>query len=142
MNKKERRDEIMSSITFSKKDLASLIDHHIALLERFGISDEAPFSVIFFSLEDKKEIDNVEIFQRILRQTDALFQIENHFLVMLPGTDWNGATEVLSGIQDFLSQEPQDNIVSFPEDGKNASELLTKLQTLIEDNSNHIVKLI
>ena len=39
----------MSSITFTKKDLASLVDHHIALLERFGISDEAPFSIIYFS---------------------------------------------------------------------------------------------
>lgn len=132
----------MSSIIFSKKDLASLIDHHIALLERFGIQEEAPFSVIFFSLEDKKEIDSIEIFQRILRQTDALFQVDNHFLVMLPGTDWNGATEVLSGIQEFLSQEPQDNIVCYPDDGDNANELLRKLQNLIEDNSNHIIKLV
>ncbi len=132
----------MSSITFSHQDLASLIDHHIALLERFGIRDEAPFSVIFFSLENRKEIDSVEIFQRILRQTDALFQVDNHFFVMLPGTDWNGATEVLSGIQEFLAQPAQDNIVSFPEDGDNANQLLRKLQNLIEDNSDYIIKLV
>jgi hypothetical protein len=129
----------MSSIAFSKSDLSSLIDHHIALLERFGIKDEAPFSVIFFSLEDKKELDSIEIFQRILRQTDALFEVDNHFVVMLPGTDWNGATEVLSGIQEFLGQKPQDNIVTFPEDGENATEMLRKLENLIEDNSDLIV---
>jgi hypothetical protein len=132
----------MSSIVFSHKDLASLIDHHIALLERFGIKDEAPFSVIFFSLENKKEVDSIEIFQRILRQTDALFQVDNHFLVMLPGTDWNGATEVLSGIQEFLSQDACDNIVCFPDDGSDSTELLRKLQNLIEDNSNIIIKLV
>ncbi len=132
----------MSSIIFSKKDLVSLIDHHIALLERFGITDEAPFSIIYFSLEDKEEVDSIEVFQKILRQTDALFQVENSFIVMLPGTDWNGATELLSGIQDFLDQKAQDNIVSFPEDGKNAKILLRKFQDLIEDNCEDIVKLV
>jgi len=131
----------MSSITFSKKDLNSLVDHHIALLERFGITDEAPFSIIYFSLRDKEEVDNIEIFQKILRQTDALFQVGNAFAVMLPGTDWNGATELLAGIQDFLNQEPEDNIVSFPEDGTSSKVLLRKLENLIEDNSGDIVKL-
>lgn len=132
----------MSSITFSKNDLNSLVDHHIALLERFGITDEAPFSIIYFSLKDKQEVDNIEIFQKILRQTDALFQVENAYAVMLPGTDWNGATELLSGIQDFLNQEPEDNIVSFPEDGTSSKILLRKLENLIEDNSGDIVKLL
>jgi hypothetical protein len=129
----------MSSITFSKKNIHALIDHHIALLERFGIKDEAPFSLIYFSLDKKKELDNVEIFKRILRQTDALFKIDKSFVVLLPGTDWNGATEVLAGIQEFLSQEPQDNVVSFPEDGENSETLLKKLETIIEDNTNEIV---
>ena len=132
----------MSSITFAKKDLISLVNHHIALLERFGITNEAPFSIIYFSLENREEVDSIEIFQKILRQTDALFQVQNSFVVMLPGTDWNGATELLSGIQDFLDQSTQDNIVTFPEDGKNAKILLRKLQDLIEDNSNNIVKLV
>jgi len=132
----------MSSITFAKKDLNSLIDHHIALLERFGLSEEAPFTIIYFSLKDRKEIDSIEIFQKILRQTDALFQVKNAFIVMLPGTDWNGATELLSGIQDFLDQSAQDNIVSFPDDGKSARILLRKLQDLIEDNSRDIIKLV
>lgn len=132
----------MSSITFAKKDLISLVDHHIALLERFGITDEAPFSIVYFSLENKEEVDSIEIFQKILRQTDALFQVQNSFIVMLPGTDWNGATELLSGIQDFLDQSAQDNIVSFPENGKNAKILLRKLQDLIEDNCENIIKLV
>ena len=125
-----------------KKDLISLVDHHIALLERFGITDEAPFSIVYFSLDQKEEVDSIEIFQKILRQTDALFQVQNSFIVMLPGTDWNGATELLSGIQDFLDQKTQDNIVSFPEDGINAKVLLRKLQDLIEDNCEDIVKLV
>lgn len=126
----------MSGITFSKINFASLIDHHIALLERFGIKDEAPFSLIFFSLEGRKEIDNLEIFQKILRQTDALFNQESDYVVMLTGTDWNGATDLLSGIQSFLDQEPQNNIVTYPDDGLNSKVLINKLRLIVEDNSN------
>lgn len=126
----------MSSITFSKINLANLIDHHIALLERFGIKDEAPFSLIFFSLEQRKEIDNLEIFQRILRKTDALFSHESDYVVMLTGTDWNGATDLLSGIQQFLDQEPLDTIVTYPEDGTDSSTLIHKLREIVEDSYN------
>jgi hypothetical protein len=126
----------MSGIAFSKINLTNLIDHHIALLERFGIKDEVPFSLIFFSLEDRKEIDSLEMFQRILRRTDAIFNHSNHYVVMLTGTDWNGATEVLSGIQSFLDQKPYDNVVTYPEDGVDAKTLLHKLNNIIEENCN------
>lgn len=126
----------MSGITFSKINLSHLIDHHIALLERFGIKDEVPFSLIFFSLEERKEIDSLEMFQRILRRTDAIFNHSNHYVVMLTGTDWNGATEVLSGIQNFLDQEPFDNVVTYPEDGTDAKVLLHRLRDLVETNCN------
>lgn len=132
----------MSSITFSKINLANLIDHHIALLERFGIKDEAPFSLIFFSLERRKEIDNLEIFQRILRKTDALFNQDSDYVVMLTGTDWNGATELLAGIQEFLDQEPLDNIVTYPEDGVDSKTLIKKLREKVEDNNDLISELL
>jgi len=131
----------MSSTIFSKKNLPSLVDHHIALLERFGITDEAPFSIIYFSLKGKKELDNIEIFQKILRQTDALFQIKKSYIVMLPGTDWNGSSELLSGIQEFLDQEAQDNIVTYPEDGLDANTLMRKLKDLVEDNCGDIIQI-
>jgi len=60
---------------------------------------------------------------------------------MLPSTDWNGATKLLSGIQNFLDQNADDNIVTFPDDGKNAKTLLRKLQNLVKDNCNSIIKL-
>jgi len=132
----------MSSITFSKINLANLIDHHIALLERFGIKDEAPFSLIFFSLNDQKEIDNLEIFQKILRRTDALFNHDSDYVVMLTGTDWNGATELLSGIQQFLDQEALDNIVTYPDDGENSKTLIKKLRETVEDNCNFTSELL
>ena len=124
----------MSGIAFSKINLAHLIDHHIALLERFGIKDEVPFSLIFFSLDDRKEMDSLEMFQNILRRTDAIFCHSNHYVVMLSGTDWNGANEVLSGIESFLAQESYDNIVPYAEDGTEAVAILKKLHDIVEKN--------
>ncbi|ACZ12406.1 hypothetical protein [Sulfurospirillum deleyianum] len=126
----------MSGITFSNNDLNHFIEHHIALLERFGIKDEVPFSLIFFSLENKQEMDCLQMFQNILRKTDAIFNHSNHYVVMLTGTDWNGATEVLKGVQEFLDQEPVDTIVCYPEDGTSAQMLLQKLNQIVEDQCN------
>ena len=124
----------MSSNTFSKINLPNLIDHHIALLERFGIKEEAPFSLIFFTLHDRKEIDNLEIFQRILRKTDALFSYKSDYVVMLTRTDWYGATDLLWRIQEYFYQEAYDNIVTFPEDGENSATLIATLREKVEEN--------
>lgn len=129
----------MSSVVFSKHDIHSLVEHHIALLKRFQISEDE-FSIIYFDIGDKKEDELTIIFQKILRQTDALFQEDSHTIVMLPGTDWNGATELLSGIQEFLGQSLMDNIVTYPDDGENANELLGKLRELVLDNCDVKVK--
>lgn len=130
----------MSSIVFAKQDIYSLVEHHIALLERFGIQEDTQFAIVYFNLDGRPEIDLARIFQRILRKTDALFQDNDNFIIMLPGTDWNGATELLAGIQEFLNQDPMDNIVTFPDDGKNAKVLMTKLRELVEDNCGIKIK--
>ena len=81
-------------------------------------------------------MDCLQMFQNILRKTDAIFNHSNHYVVMLTGTDWNGATEVLKGVQEFLDQEPADTIVCYPEDGTSAQMLLQKLNQIVEDQCN------
>jgi len=131
----------MAGIVFSKKDLESLVNYHIALLERFGFSDEEPFSIIYFLPGSNKEAQSVDMITKILRKTDALFKLDNAFVVLLTCSDWNGANELLAGIQDFLGQKICDNLVSYPEDGTDAKALLKRLESFIEKNSNNIVKL-
>lgn len=122
----------MSSVVFNKQDLRSLIEHHIALLERFNIANEAPFALIYFKVPNGAS--GGEIFQRILRKTDALFSEDEHYIAMLPGTDWKGGVDLLSGIQEFLDEKPLDTIVTFPEDGKDAKSLMSKLADAIADS--------
>ena len=131
----------MAGIIFSKKDLVSLVDYHIALLERLGLSDEEPFSIIYFLPGSNKEAQSVDMIKKILRQTDALFELDDAFVILLTGSDWNGASELLAGIQDFLGQKIHDNLVSYPEDGTDAKGLFEKLEKFIEKNSSQVVKL-
>jgi len=131
----------MAGIVFSKKDLEALVNYHIALLERFGFSDEEPFSIIYFLPGSSNEAKSVNMIKKIIRKTDALFELDNAFVILLTCSDWNGASELLAGIQDFLGQNICDNLVSYPEDGTDAKSLLKRLESFIEKNSNKIVKL-
>ncbi len=130
----------MSSVVFKEQNIYSLVSYHIALLKRFDTTEDNEFSVIYFNLGRKKDRDLSSIFQKILRKTDALFQEDTHVIAMLPGTDWNGATELLSGIQDFLGQKLVDNVVTYPDDGNNAKDLLGKFSKIIKENSKAKLK--
>lgn len=130
----------MSSVVFDKQNIESLVSYHIALLKRFDTTEDDEFSVVYFHLGNKKDEELASVFQKILRKTDALFQENDDVVVMLPGTDWNGATELLSGIQEFLGQPLMDNVVTYPDDGNNAKDLLNKLGELVQDNCDIIVK--
>lgn len=130
----------MPSVVFEKQDIHSLVEHHIALLERFDLKDEEPFSLVYFSLANDPKIDYAKILQNILRKTDALFQDKTDFIILLPSTDWNGATELLAGIQEFLSQPPHDAIATYPEDGQNAKTLMRSLFEKIEETHGFEVK--
>lgn len=125
----------MSSITFSKINLANLIDHHIALLERFGIKDEAPFSLIFsHSISEKKSI-TWKFFNAFYAKQTLFLAMK---MIML-----SCSQELIEMVQQtfyrefkFLDQEPLDNIVTYPEDGTHSHELIKKLRDVIEDNCN------
>lgn len=132
----------MSGIIFSKNNIRALVEHHIALLSRFDSTEEEEFSIIYFNLDNKKLKELSPIFDKVLRKTDAIFKDDDDVIVMLTGTDWNGATVLLSGIQEFLSQPKLDNIVSYPYDGKSADELLEKLHKNIKRNCDIKVKLL
>jgi len=96
--------------------------------------------VAYFSLPSTKEYS--ELFEKFLRQTDVVVRENEHYVVVLHGTNERGASELLSGIQEFLNAEPIDLIVSYPKDGRNAKELTTKLQDEIKDNYGVLLEML
>ena len=132
----------MAAKIFSPVDILSIIDLEIALIKRYkNVKDYAKnLSLIYFSLPSTKEYS--ELFEKFLRQTDVVVRENEHYVVVLHGTNERGASELLSGIQEFLNAEPIDLIVSYPKDGRNAKELTTKLQDEIKDNYGILLEML
>jgi len=113
-----------------KEDFYPLIEHHIALMER--LNEEIEFSIICFKIAlNNKEIK--ELIRKTFRKTDIITNVKNYYFAFLPLTDYNGAFNLLSGINEFLGEENKEIIVSFGEDGNNGYQLLKKLSELIEE---------
>ncbi|MBE9817778.1 pyridoxal-5'-phosphate-dependent protein [Campylobacter concisus] len=132
----------MAAKIFSPVDILSIIDLEIAFINRYkNVKDYAKnLSLIYFSLPSTKEYS--ELFEKFLRQTDVVVRENEHYVVVLHGTNERGASELLSGIQEFLNAEPIDLIVSYPKDGRNAKELTTKLQDEIKDNYGILLEML
>ena len=132
----------MAAKIFSAVDILSIIDLEIAFIKRYkNVKDYAKnLSLIYFSLPSTKEYS--ELFEKFLRQTDVVVRENEHYVVVLHGTNERGASELLSGIQEFLNAEPIDLIVSYPKDGRNAKELTTKLQDEIKDNYGVLLEML
>ena len=132
----------MAAKIFSPVDILSIIDLEIAFINRYkNVKDYAKnLSLIYFSLPSTKEYS--ELFEKFLRQTDVVVRENEHYVVVLHGTNERGASELLSGIQEFLNAEPIDLIVSYPKDGRNAKELTTKLQDEIKDNYGVLLEIL
>jgi hypothetical protein len=132
----------MAAKIFSPVDISSIIDLEIAFINRYkNVKDYAKnLSLIYFSLPSTKEYS--ELFEKFLRQTDVVVRENEHYVVVLHGTNERGASELLSGIQEFLNAEPIDLMVSYPKDGRNAKELTTKLQDEIKDNYGVLLEML
>lgn len=131
----------MGAKKFLASDLLSLVELEISVLKRYynHTKEANNLSLIYFKLP-KEDQGYEEIFERILRHTDAVVQEGEHFVAILYGTNKTGASKLLSGIQEFLNEDPIDLIVSYPKDAKDAKTLLTKLQDEIRDDYGFLLE--
>ncbi len=121
---------------FPISTLRSLILHHIALIDRSDTYNTGEFALLFLKMDN---FDNLEIkrsIQIIFRDSDIIFNIGENYIILLPKTNWNGAFELLKGLQDFLDQEFQDTIATFPDDGACADGLLESFKNMVKKYYN------
>lgn len=125
----------MSAKKFDSTSLISLVELEISIIKRYyNHTKDAKFlSLVYFKLPDDGQ-GYEDIFERILRNTDAVVQEGEHVVAALYGTNKTGASKLLSGIQEFLNEEPIDIIVSYPSDASDAKTLIRKFQDEIKDN--------
>ena len=111
--------------------LKALISHHIALIDRFNSDSFEEFALLFLKMDDYDNMEIKKSIQIIFRDSDIIFEEEGNYIILLPKTNWNGAIELLNGLQEFLNQTLQDSIVTFPDDGEDAQTLLAEFTKVV-----------
>jgi len=132
----------MSSEFFPLTTLKSLISHHIAILQRYELSSEKEFSLLYFEFGEYK--DNIEIkktIQTVFRDCDIIFEYDGDYIILLPKSSWQYSFNILKELREFLNKDIQDTIVTYPDDGKNADELLSSLKKIVMQNHNIDLKI-
>ncbi|MCH9813104.1 MAG: hypothetical protein K0U47_04075 [Epsilonproteobacteria bacterium] len=117
---------------FPISTLKSLISHHIALIDRSDTYTTQEFALLFLKMEDYDNLEIKKSIQIIFRDSDIIFNIGENYVILLPKTNWNGAYELLKGLQEFLDQELYDSIVTFPDDAEDAEGLITAFRNVVK----------
>ncbi len=112
--------------------LKALISHHIALIDRFQTDTFEEFALLFLKMDNYDNMEIKKSIQIIFRDSDIIFEQAQNYIILLPKTNWNGAIELLSGLQEFLNQKLQDSIVTYPDDGEDAESLLREFSAVVE----------
>lgn len=112
--------------------LKALISHHIALIDRFNSDSFEEFALLFLKMDDYDNMEIKKSIQIIFRDSDIIFEEAQNYIILLPKTNWNGAIELLNGLQGFLNQKLQDSIVTFPDDGEDAKTLLAEFTHVVD----------
>ncbi len=111
--------------------LKALISHHIALIDRFNTDAFEEFALLFLKMDDYDNMEIKKSIQIIFRDSDIIFEDAQNYIILLPKTNWNGAIELLNGLQEFLNQQLQDSIVTYPDDGEDAQALLEEFSKVV-----------
>jgi len=125
----------MSSEFFPLTTLKSLISHHIAILQRYELDSDKEFSLLFFDFgEYKEDIEIKKTIQTVFRDCDIIFEYNGDYIILLPKSSWQYSYNILKELKEFLNKDVIDSIVTFPEDGKNADELLDSFKKIVQQN--------
>ncbi|HIP02198.1 MAG TPA: hypothetical protein EYH01_02945 [Campylobacterales bacterium] len=117
---------------FPLSTLKSLITHHIALIDRSDTFNAQEFALMYLKMENIDDLELKKSIQIVFRDSDIIFDSGKNYIILLPKTNWNGAYELLHGLQEFLNQELQDSIVTYPDDGEETTELIESFKSVVK----------
>jgi len=127
----------MSSEFFPLGSFKALISHHIAILERYEVGSEQEFSILYFEFGSySDDIELKRTIQTVFRDCDIIFEYKGNNIILLPKANWQYSYELLKELKEFLNQSVEDSIVTYPDDGKNADELIKSLKNIVKKNHN------
>ena len=126
----------MANTFFPLASFKALVAHHIALIERFEEQSQAEFSLLFVKLNEEQGPEIKKSIQVIFRDSDIIFEYAGNYIILLPRTDYHGANKLLEGLHEFLGEHFRDAIVTYPDDGTTADDLLRNFRNIVKKYYN------
>ncbi|MFP4331965.1 MAG: hypothetical protein ACLFQJ_01585 [Campylobacterales bacterium] len=119
----------MAGVYFDKESFASLIKHHIGVVDRYDFESQNEFSIVCFEAKDKSQEIIKRALSKILRQSDAISSDGDTYYLLLPHTSTDGAVVIMKNISEFLGEESRNMVISYPKDGLSLNEISSKLES-------------
>jgi hypothetical protein len=126
-------------ILFDKKDFLPLVGYSFSLLGRINkeLSLAENLSVLrnitLLGIRfDKKDESILKALVDSTRASDAFFVFEDLLVLLLFGTDKEGAIHILNELKEFFGQNMFYAMVTSPEDGADASTLVENFRGMVK----------
>ncbi|PMP92886.1 MAG: hypothetical protein C0170_01690 [Hydrogenobaculum sp.] len=126
-------------ILFDKKDFLPLVGYSFSLLGRIGkeLSLAEDLSVLrnitLLGIRfDKKDESILKALIDSTRTSDAFFVFEDLLVLLLFGTDKEGAIHIVNELKEFFGQNMFYTIATSPEDGDDASTLVENFRGMVK----------
>ena len=126
-------------ILFDKKDFLSLVGYSFSLLGR--INKELSLAENLSVLRnitllgigfDKKDESILKALVDSTRASDAFFVFEDLLVLLLFGTDKEGAIHIINELREFFGENMSYAMVKSPEDGGDASTLVENFRGMVK----------
>lgn len=117
---------------FTKKEINEILIFFVSNIKRYFKNDGFEFCLAFIKTDN---ISCASSIKNALRNTDLVFAINKGIIILLSGTPYEHAYELINDFCDFVDGDNKICIVNFPLDSDNAQDLLENLE--IKFSINH-----
>jgi len=122
----------MPSQFFACHDVLKMINREISRIERYDQGDQERFTVMFVAFDEHYKPEMMDLLHANLRMSDMIYMRGGGAILILSNTERMGALHVDKLIKDFSEKHFEALMVSYPEDGLDAEELIRKIK-MMED---------
>ncbi len=115
----------MAGQVFQFADFKPFIRHEIGEMERMA-EEHRKLTVLYVRLNESPDRVS-DVLKDTLRHADVIFNSGDHFFLVLPTTDKEGAMHVARLLEQYFGRKVHDVATTWPEDGQSEPEVVASM---------------
>jgi len=127
----------MAGVHFDFSNLKANIQLNIGIADRLDENRVESFTILFCDFSKLSEDIITNSLEEVLRSSDSIITHEGYYFFVLPYTDKYGANIVKKMFEEFFDISVASEVISYPVDGEAPQELLTALQSKINQTHHY-----